>query len=360
VVGPRLQQRIISPGFKPAIPDAHRSDGVHAMVSIYYYHSHTIQKLSIKEFTQVYGRSEGVLWIDLEDPSEAEEETLLVSLLDFHPLAIEDCQRGRGDAGHLPKVEDFGDYLFVIINPVEAVADSHPGGNIDITTVQLSVFMTKRLLVTHHYQPMTSITNVLHRCEKNPQSLGRGPDYLFHLVIDDIVDNYTPIMDQLDTVIDSMEEQVFRTPAPRMMENILELKKTIMTIRRIATYQKEMLHRLSRGEFRLITVGEMAYYRNVYDHLVRMADLAESYRDVINGLLDAYLSVTSNNLNQVMKVLTIISTIFLPLSFITGFFGMNFKVLPGAEWEYGVAVATLFMIIVGGGMITIFRKKNWM
>jgi magnesium transporter len=330
------------------------------MLSIYYYHNHTIQKLSIKEFTQVQGRPEGVLWVDLEDPSEAEEETVLVSLLDFHPLAIEDCQRGRGESGHLPKVEDFGDYLFVIINPAESVVNASSESTLELRTVQLSVFLTKRILVTHHYRPMSSITNVLHRCEKNPRSLGRGPDYLFHLVIDDIVDNYTPIMDRLDTIIDSMEEQVFRKPVPRMMENILELKKTIMMIRRIATYQKEMLHRLSRGEFRLITVGEMAYYRNVYDHLVRMADLTESYRDVVNGLMDAYLSVTSNNLSQVMKVLTIISTVFLPLSFITGFFGMNFRALPGIDWEYGAVAATLFMIIVGGGMIMVFRKKRWM
>jgi len=145
------------------------------------------------------------------------------------------------------------------------------------------------------------------------------------------------------------------------MERILQLKKDIMTVRRISTYQREMLHRLSRGEFApLITADETIYYRNVYDHLVRMSDLADSYRDIVSGLLDAYLSVTSNNLNQVMKVLTIISTIFLPLSFITGFFGMNFKFLPGSEWEYGVAAAALFMLMVGLGMLWVFRRKRWM
>ncbi len=125
-------------------------------------------------------------------------------------------------------------------------------------------------------------------------------------------------------------------PPPGTMVRILQLKRNIMTIRRVAVYQREMLNRLSRGEFSLITPDEMIYYRNVYDHLVRMTDLADSYRDMVSSLLDAYLSVTSNRLNQVMKVLTIISTIFLPLSVITGFFGMNFKFLPIAEWEHGV------------------------
>ena len=133
---------------------------------------------------------------------------------------------------------------------------------------------------------------------------------------------------------------MFRAPGQRTMVRILNLKRNIQTIRRVAVYQREMLNRLSRGEFGLITSDEMIYYRNVYDHLVRMTDLAESYRDIVAGLLDAYLSVTSNNLNRVMKVLTIISTIFLPLSVITGFFGMNFRYLPGLEWEYGALGAT--------------------
>ena len=148
------------------------------------------------------------------------------------------------------------------------------------------------------------------------------------MIIDDIVDNYTPMLDNLDDAIDRTEDEVFHQPTSDTMMRILQLKRNIMTIRRVAVYQREMLNRLSRGEFPLITTDEMLYYRNVYDHLVRMTDMTDSYRDMVSSLLDAYLSVTSNRLNQVMKVLTIISTIFLPLSVITGFFGMNFTHLP--------------------------------
>ena len=332
------------------------------MVTILQYLNNEIKRLTIKELSQVLQQPDGVLWVDLENPTDAEEETLLVGLLDFHPLAIEDCQGGKEEEGHLPKVEDFGDYLFIIFSPIERADDLgtvHTQRRIDIRTSQLSAFLSRRILVTHHYKPLRSIQNAIQLCGKNAQTLGRGPDYAFHLIIDDVVDNYTPILDAMDDAIDAMEDEVFRRPTQRTMAHILHLKKNIMTIRRIASYQREMLNRLSRGEFSLITQGEMVYYRNVYDHLIRMTDLAESYRDVLTGLLDAYLSVTSNKLSQVMKVLTIISTIFLPLSFITGFFGMNLRYLPGAEWEYGAAAAAVFMTAVGLGMLWIFKKNKW-
>ena len=333
------------------------------MLSIYYYLNNEIRKLSIKELSQCLQQSEGILWADLEDPLEAEEETLLVSLFDFHPLAIEDCQKGKEEEGHLPKVEDFANYLFVIFNPVESVnlsESQRASPRFEIKTSQLSAFLSKRALVTHHYKPLRSITYAAQLCSKNPQTLGRGPGFLFHIIIDDIVDNYTPILDRLDDSIEATEDDVFHQPSQRTMLRILQLKKNIMTIRRVAVYQREMLNRLSRGEFSLIKYDEMIYYRNVYDHLVRMTDLADSYRDMVSGLLDAYLSVTSNNLNKVMKVLTIISTIFLPLSVITGFFGMNFKYLPGADWEHGVLAATVFMAAVGAGMLWVFKRNKWM
>jgi magnesium transporter len=332
------------------------------MISALHWKNNEIRRISVKELTQCVRSPDGIIWIDLDNPNEAEEETVMVSLLDMHPLSIEDCQKGSDEEGHLPKVEDFVDYLFVIFNPVERLVegdDRHGNQRLEIHTSQLSACLWRHVLLTHHYKPQRSITNTVQLLNKNPQALGKGPDFLFHLIIDEIVDNYSPILDALDDSVDGMEEEVFRTPSQKTMARILSLKKTIMTIRRIAVYQREMLYRLSRGEFPLITRDEVIYYRNVYDHLVRMTDLAESYRDIVSGLLDAYLSVTSNNLNQVMKVLTIISTIFLPLGVITGFFGMNFKYLPGAEWEYGVIAATLFMGAVGAGMLWVFKKNKW-
>lgn len=332
------------------------------MITILHFLNNEIKRLSIKEFAHALPQQQGVLWVDMEDPSEAEEETLLVGLMDFHPLAIEDTQRGREDEGHLPKVEEFGNYLFVIFNPVEGAyngSGEELARGIEIKTSQLSAFLLKNVLVTHHYKPLRSVSYAGQLCVKNPATLGRGPDFIFHLIIDDIVDNYTPLLDALDNAIDGMEDEVFQSPSQQTMQRILQLKKNIMTIRRIATYQREMLSRLSRGEFDLISHDEMIYYRNVYDHLIRMADLTDSYRDVVSGLLDAYLSVTSNKLSQVMKVLTIISTIFLPLSVITGFFGMNFEFLPWLHLTGGHILASALMVVVAGGMLWWFRAKRW-
>lgn len=332
------------------------------MITIYQYLNNAIRQLDLKELHKAIRGETGVIWVDMENPTEAEEETLLLSVFDFHPLTIDDCRRGNDPEGHLPKVEDFGDNLFVIFNPVEGVVASDDGESMfhmEILTSQLSAYLTKQVLVTHHYTPLRSITNAMQLLVKNPLTLGKGPDFLFHFIIDDIVDNYTPILDRLDDAIDSMEEEVFQKPSQISMMRILHLKRNIMTVRRIAVYQREMLSRLSRGEFELIDRDEMIYYRNVYDHLVRMTDMADSYRDMVTSLLDAYLSVTSNRLNQVMKVLTIISTIFLPLSVITGFFGMNFKYLPVADWEYGVALTTGFMALVAGGMLLFFKRNKW-
>jgi magnesium transporter len=333
------------------------------MVTIYFYQNGDVRRLALKELHGALESHEGVVWIDMEDPNEAEEETLLVSMFCFHHLAVEDARRGADEEGHLPKVEDFGDYLFVIFNPVEGIipsGDEDHAFRFEIKTSQLSAFLMQRVLVTHHYKPLRSISYATTSLSKNAQALGRGPDFMFHMIIDEIVDSYTPILDRLDEGIDSIEEDVFHEPTQTTMIRLLELKRNIMTIRRIAMYQREMLNRLSRGEFRLVTSDEIAYYRNVYDHLVRMTEVADTYRDLISSLLDAYLSVTSNKLNQVMKVLTIISTIFLPLSVITGFFGMNFHYLPLANWEHGILVTTGFMVLVAGGMLWVFKRNRWL
>jgi magnesium transporter len=332
------------------------------MLTIYQYLNGSIRTLDLKGLHHAIAGETGMIWVDLDNPVEAEEETLLLSIFDFHPLTIDDCRKGNDPEGHLPKVEDFGDHLFVIFNPVEGLVESDDGESMfkmEIRTSQLSAYLTSNILVTHHYAPLRSIANAIQLLNKNSQALGKGPDFLFHFIIDDIVDNYSPILDRLDDAIDSMEDEVFQKPTQTSMMRILHLKRNIMTVRRVAVYQREMLSRLSRGEFELINRDEMIYYRNVYDHLVRMTDMADSYRDLVTSLLDAYLSVTSNKLNQVMKVLTIISTIFLPLSVITGFFGMNFTHLPIANWEYGVAVTTVFMGVVAAGMLWVFKRNKW-
>lgn len=331
------------------------------MVKIYQFKKDAIKLLDMQELVRHVqdDKAEGVIWVDMEDPSDAEDETMLISLFDIHPLAIEDCRRGKELQRHLPKVEDFSRYLFIIFNPLQEIPGKGRETHVDLKTSQLSAFMFKQALITHHYGEISAIREAVQHCSKNPHALGRGPDYIYHLIIDAIVDGYNPILDRLDIAVGSIEDEVLRKPTQRCMARILRLKKDIMTIRRIAVYQREMLSRLSRGEFSLITREEMVFYRNVYDHLLRMSDLADSYRDMVAGVLDAYLSATSNRLNEIIKVLTIISTIFLPLNFITGYFGMNFEELPLIGSTPGPWVVTALMIAVVVGMLWFFKKRQW-
>jgi magnesium transporter len=310
--------------------------------------------------------SDAVVWVDLENPSTEEEDLYLGEIFDFHPLAIQDCRRERlnperGD--HLPKVEDYDRYLFSIINPIDAVprtTKEQGEPRFYLETRQLNVFLGECFIVTHHYEPCAAITLAHASRQKNPGLIHRGPDYLYHMILNDIVDQYSPILDEYDLYIDELEEEIFHQPNGRTLAKILDMKREIFRLRRITVYQREMVFRLSRGDYDLITQEEIAYYRNVFDHLVRAADLTESYRDVLTGLIDAYLSMTSNRMNEIMKVLTIISTVFLPLTFIVGLYGMNFTFMPELHWRYGYLFAWVLMIATVGLMLFFFRKKRWL
>lgn len=326
----------------------------------------------LAEFLAEESSEQRIIWVDLLEPTPEEEEQVLAGIFKFHPLAIEDCQRERltpGRGVHLPKVEDYGEYLYTIINPIAMEsfdATPTPTARRDLSTRQLNVFLGQNYIVTHHYEKLHAIESAMTSCSRNPHFMKRGPDYLYHLVLDDIVDQYTPMLDAFDREIDQLEEEVFRRPSRRTLLSILAMKRKIFGLRRITMYQREMVYRLSRGEFELISQEEIAYYRNVYDHMVRATELAESYRDTMTSLLDAYMSMSSNRMNEVMKVLTMFSTFFLPLSFIAGVYGMNFDTsvspfnMPELHWVYGYPFALGLMALVGIGLWVFFRNKKWL
>jgi magnesium transporter len=349
------------------------------MISILGYHNNRLKQLTIPELFILRSSPEfddWNIWVDLSTPSEEEEETILIHLFLFHHLAVEDCQRERlnpeqGD--HFPKVEDYENYLFVIFNPVDIPTEARAlqyeeedeeearARRLRFTfrTQQINSFLGANYIVTHHYEPSPSIESTQQLCEKNPNLLSRGPDYLFHVVIDQIVDQYAPVMEHFDDVLEDVESEVLSSNRTTLLVEILSLKKDIQRLKRITTYQREILSRLARGEFRLISLEEMAYYRNVYDHLVRIVDIVESYKDVIAGMVDAHLSVTSNRMNAIMKVLTMMSTFFMPLTLITGLYGMNFEFMPELRWKYGYLFAIGMMASVATVFVIYFKRKGW-
>ncbi|MCE9533972.1 MAG: magnesium/cobalt transporter CorA [Planctomycetes bacterium] len=309
-----------------------------------------------------------IWWIDLENPTEAEEAAVFGKFLPIHPLTLEDITKPRRepDRGpHLPKVEEFSDYLFVIINPLCAELTLGAGKRESqgisrcSTSTQLSAVLAKRVLITHHFESSTAVTEVKQFLTRHTGLAARGPDYLFHLVLDASVDEYSPVVDRLSDRLDTIESRMFRRPPDGLLARLLKLKRRIVSLRKTLILEREVLMRLTRGEFELVDEREIAYYRNVYDHLVRYTELVEAAREMVSDLLQSYMAALSNRLNGIMKVLAMISTVVLPMSLIAGIYGMNFKVLPELEWTWGYPFALGLMLTTAIVSLAIFRWRKW-
>ncbi|HEY6231390.1 MAG TPA: magnesium/cobalt transporter CorA [Pyrinomonadaceae bacterium] len=292
-----------------------------------------------------------VVWVNMFQPTSADEQILL-DVFHFHPLTVEDCRENR----HYPKVEEFPGYLYLIVHGVRA--DTSPD---HFNTIELDAFLGPNYVITYHHDEFRSIENVKQLVRTSPIACQRGAAFLLHQILDQIVDYYSPVLDDFDERIDQLEADIFTLKRPNnsILAEIMDLKRGVLRLRRISAKQREVILRMSRGEFPLIDHQMLPFYRDVHDHIVRVTDLAESYRDLISGSLEAYLSVVSNRMNEIMKVLTIFSAVMLPLTFIAGVYGMNFDNMPELHSRYGYYAAWAIMITVAVAMLLFFWKRGW-
>lgn len=304
-----------------------------------------------KIIPSLIGDNSAVFWVDMEAPTE-DDERILLEVFKFHPLTVEDCRLNR----HHPKVEEFPDYLYYIVHAIRA--DSSPDR---FNTVELDGYLGKNYVVTYHHESFPSINKVKQTVRISPVTCQKGASFILHHVIDAIVDEYLPVMDDFDQRINELEDTIFGSTRPNnaILEEILALKRSLLRVKRISAKQLEILYRMSHGQFDLIAGPVLPFFRDIHDHLIRVSDLAESYRDLISGSLDAYLSVVSNRLNEIMKVLTIFSAVMLPLTFIAGVYGMNFEYMPELKEHYGYFTVWIIMLSVAGGMLLFFWKRGW-
>lgn len=308
--------------------------------------------LTTDEIGKVYDNPKSLLWVSLENP-EPEEFSLLHDVFHFHPLAIEDCMNVGYQA---PKVDDYEDYIFLIMHAVDPTQDFH-----ELETHELNFFLGKNFLVTvYSGERIIAVDTVFQRIEKDQRLAKNGSDFLCHAIMDVMVDDYMPIIDHMEDEIDWLEDQVIARPRTRAMDRIIKLKHSIMTLRRIISPMREVVNRLSRDEFSMIDQQSRIYFRDIYDHLVRIQDLSDTIRDIVTGTMDIYLNATSLRLNEVMKALTIVSTIFLPLSFLAGVYGMNFqRQFPAYEADHGIIVFWAICFLVAVGMLAFFKRRGW-
>lgn len=321
-------------------------------ILVYRHGAQSVQEgITVDQLPELLKDESAVIWVDMESPTQKDEQVLL-DVFEFHPLTVEDCRENR----HYPKVEEFPGYLYFIVHGVRA--DTSPDR---FNTIELDGFLGPNYVITYHHDYFRSISNVKQLLHTSPVVCRRGPAFLCHQILDQVVDYYAPVLDDFDERIARLEDDIFslRNPSNQILSQVMELKRSVLRLRRISVKQMDILLRMSRGEFSLIPDDMRPFYRDVYDHLVRVTDLAESYRDLISGSLEAYLSVVSNRMNEIMKVLTIFSAVMLPLTFIAGVYGMNFDNMPGLHSHYGYYAAWALMITVAVGMIYFFWRRGW-
>jgi magnesium transporter len=291
------------------------------------------------------------IWVDMDDPPP-EEDRVLQDIFKLHPLVVEDCRAER----HHPKIEEFPDYLYFIMHGVRADTSAQR-----FNTIELDGVLGPNYVITYHIDTFRSINIVKQRVRNSPITCQRGPTFLLHQILDQIVDFYSPVLDDFDERISALEDNIFslKHPDNSILEEIMSLKRSVLRLRRISSKQLDILYRMSHGQYVLIDEQALPFFRDIYDHLVRVTDLAENYRDLIGGALDAYLSVISNRMNEIMKVLTIFSAVMLPLTFIAGVYGMNFDEIPELHTKYGYFVVWFVMVSIATGMLLFFWRRGW-
>ncbi len=291
-----------------------------------------------------------VVWIIAND-HDAVDVAIMRDVLQLHSLTIEDIVSDLP----LPKIEDFGTYLYVAAHGVDQSA-SEPDS---VDTVELDIVIGARFVFTHQTRPMRSVTAVRAELERGCHLFERGAAWIVHALLDHLIDHYLPLMDAFDDAVDAVETEAVNNPTREVLQRIFALKRSLMKLRRVAVHQREILLRLSRDEFSLLPPPLLPFFRDVFDHFTRVADLCDSYRELVSGALEAYLTTTSNKMNEIMKVLTAIATIMLPLSFIAGVYGMNFELMPELKWRYGYPFALALMAVVAVSFVTYFRRRRW-
>jgi magnesium transporter len=299
------------------------------------------------------------LWVDLEDATPDDTRKLLEGVFHFHPLSVEDCINESPSPKvetYEPKEDDrFNPYLFMVIHAVDY---SRKDGA--FATSELNFFLGKNFLVTYHTVPLRSISVIEERCLRSTVHVARAPDRVAHALLDSLVDNYKPALEELSMEIADLETEVLERPDPATLQQILKVKKEVLHLRQIIGPQREVLQRFARGEFKLIRGHLVPYYRDVYDGLFHIGELAHGYMDSLSGILQIYLNMSANRTSEIVKVLTMITIITTPMTLIASWYGMNFKGMPEIDQPHGYAFAIVLTLITTGLTFIYFRQKRWL
>ena len=304
--------------------------------------------LSADRFRQALASEESLLWVDIEGPEDKEIE-LLLEVFELHPLTVEDCIMPNVR----PKLEDFERYLFVVLQGLKRVDGR-------LQPVELDVCLGKNFLITIRSEDIKSVDDDCARVERKSPIFKRGADFLFYAITDSLIDSYFPILGEVEARVDELETRLLADSTSEILRELLDVYNQLMTLRRTLAPHREVLSRLNRGDLPFIKPVNAFYFRDIYDHLLRMSDLVDSCREVTTMSLEAYATIVSNRLNEIMKTMTAFATLALPLVIVTGIYGMNFSEHPelGPRWIYHVLSAGFILSMPV--LLYFFRKYRWL
>jgi magnesium transporter len=296
-------------------------------------------------------RREARIWVDLTVPVGDAEAAIVRDVFKFHELAIEDCFASRAH----PKIDEYEGYLYLITHGLSAEATAEIA-----EPVELDAFLGPNYLVTYHAVPSRSVAAVTEQVTRTGIPLRQGVAVVLHAILDRQIDGLESVLDNIEARIEKLETAVFERPRNALIASLLSIKRNILELRRWTAKQREVLLRLGRREFALISPEEALLFRDVHDHLVRINDLLEGYRDMLTSIQEAYLSAVSNRTNEIMRFLTLFSTTMMPLTVVTGIFGMNFDNMPELHAKYGYPAVLVAMLVVAASMLLYFRHRGWL
>lgn len=305
------------------------------------------------EIAAFFKEGRGCLWVDLESPTD-EERGVLERVFGFHKLAIENCLA----LSNHPRIDDYGEYFYLVVHGVKVAAAGALEGKPRVTLQEIDIFLGEHFLVTYHAGANSSMDAVRKKCAEVDRLMGRGPDRVLAEVLDLVAEEYVGVMERFDTEIDALEDRLFRHASRPALREIFSLKKDVLHLRRVVNPQREVLNRLARTDHKAVSKEEAVYFRDVYDHIYRVSEMLESFRDVLSSAMEVYLTVVSNRTNDVVKVLTVFSIILMTGALLAGIYGMNVP-LPGQDSKAAVYVMLGVMATLTCGLLIFFRKRRW-
>ena len=285
-------------------------------------------------------------WVDFDQPNKA-EESMLHSFFNFHPLAIEDCLHRL----QRPKLDYYDEYAFFVLHSI-----SHK----DLTAEELNLFLGENFIVTFHYDDIQELAHAREEIIQNPKKWERGHVFKVYQIIDKVVDHYFPIIYRIEDHLNEIEDQLSPSTVHLSMDYVFEVRSDLLRLRRTIFPMRELLYRMLHSERLGFTFNERAYFTDIHDHLLRLGEIIEANRELTSDIRDSQLSINSNQMNRIMMTLTIITSIFIPITFIAGVYGMNFDNMPELHWRYGYVIVLGAMLITGVAMVMWFKYKGWL